>query len=484
MAGCQGDSADSSHEAPAADFTAPEWGAVRGDLEAPAVGPVFDLLAGIDSQVSGLHELLDSDAAAVAVADLPELALRLHHLVTRLDAAHQAAVGMVDSCGALPPGPANLNAWLGASHRLDAARAGRLRRNSVWLSSHSKTASAFAAGTITEAHVNAIRVVADATDARRAAFGEFEPLVLDAAVHSDARVVARIMNAWAETVDPEAADEDADAAYDRRSLHLSEVGEGWDVRGWLPGVLGAELAGVLNEYMERARRAAEGDESVVPMPASARRADALLELARAASAADLSVGARDRANVAITVGIDAAHRCTGCEGQQENGRSCNSTTSTRMLTGASATWAVGNGPGQGFLPRCLARWATCDGEITRVVFGPDSRPLNVGRTHRVVPAYLRRVLELRDGGCIIPGCDRPTGWCEAHHVRHWAAGGETSADNLALICRKHHQELHLGRWLITVSDGIPRATSTPERRRTSARRNPGLRDWHRQREAA
>lgn len=26
-----------------------------------------------------------------------------------------------------------------------------------------------------------------------------------------------------------------------------------------------------------------------------------------------------------------------------------------------------------------------------------------------------------------PGCERPPGLCAAHHARHWAAGGDTSA---------------------------------------------------------
>jgi hypothetical protein len=418
-----------------------------------------------------------------------------------------------------------------------------------------------------------MRVVADATEVRREAFVEFEALVLDVAVQADSRVVSRIMNIWAETVDPEASDEDADAAYGRRSLHLSQVGDGWDVRGWLPGVLGAELAGVLNEFMERAHRntnnpdddgagaegagaGAEGagagadgaGEGFVPV--SARRVDALLDMARAAATAGglaggLSFGARDRAKVAVTIGINAVHTCPACTTGLHHTRPCPHTATEHdgatagagadaavgagadaaaaagtgigtgtgagagldgtghdgadfgtgeaagagcglagaaagsaagmvsavagLFAGTTASWAVGNGPGQGHLPRCLARWATCDGEITRVVLGADSRPLDVGRSQRVVPGYLRTVLNIRDGGCIIPGCDRPPGWCQAHHITHWADSGETSAENLALLCKRHHTELHLGRWTITVTGGVPRAVFVPKPGRASAR---------------
>lgn len=42
--------------------------------------------------------------------------------------------------------------------------------------------------------------------------------------------------------------------------------------------------------------------------------------------------------------------------------------------------------------------------------------------------------------CRYPGCEsRRT---DAHHVRHWAHGGETSLDNLISLCRRHHTTVH------------------------------------------
>ena len=40
-----------------------------------------------------------------------------------------------------------------------------------------------------------------------------------------------------------------------------------------------------------------------------------------------------------------------------------------------------------------ARWLACDGNITRIVIGPDGQPLDVGRTKRVFPPHIRRALE-------------------------------------------------------------------------------------------
>ena len=76
------------------------------------------------------------------------------------------------------------------------------------------------------------------------------------------------------------------------------------------------------------------------------------------------------------------------------------------------------------------RRLACDASLTRVVMGPGSEPLDVGRRTRVVPASLRRALNHRDGGCTHPGCDTPAHWCDAHHITHWADGGGTDSANL------------------------------------------------------
>ena len=52
---------------------------------------------------------------------------------------------------------------------------------------------------------------------------------------------------------------------------------------------------------------------------------------------------------------------------------------------------------------------------------------------------------------------------DAHHVKHWSAGGETSLDNLLLLCSHHHRLVHEGgfrierdyqhRWFFKRPDG-------------------------------
>ncbi|MFF5054073.1 HNH endonuclease signature motif containing protein [Micromonospora sp. NPDC000663] len=63
---------------------------------------------------------------------------------------------------------------------------------------------------------------------------------------------------------------------------------------------------------------------------------------------------------------------------------------------------------------------------------------------------------LRDGGCAFPGCDRPSRWCDGHHVRHWADGGVTALGNAVLLCGHHHRRIHQGDWTVRIApDGQP-----------------------------
>jgi len=96
----------------------------------------------------------------------------------------------------------------------------------------------------------------------------------------------------------------------------------------------------------------------------------------------------------------------------------------------------------------------CDGAITRVVFGPESVVIDVGRARRVVAGPTRRALNARDSHCKWPRCDRPASWTDAHHVIHWTKGGETDLSNMVLLCHRHHWMAHEGGWqLVRTAEG-------------------------------
>lgn len=109
--------------------------------------------------------------------------------------------------------------------------------------------------------------------------------------------------------------------------------------------------------------------------------------------------------------------------------------------------ALRGGAGRSDLPVETVRRLTCDGSVIRLTEDADGNPLDIGRRQRTVPAAIRRALQARDRGCSFPGCERDH-YLDAHHIEHWALGGETSLDNLTLLCTQHHRLLHEGRFRI------------------------------------
>ncbi|MBO1766090.1 HNH endonuclease signature motif containing protein [Allobranchiibius sp. GilTou38] len=88
------------------------------------------------------------------------------------------------------------------------------------------------------------------------------------------------------------------------------------------------------------------------------------------------------------------------------------------------------------------RRLACDADLIPAVLGTESEPLDVGRAKRLFTGGLRTAIIHRDQHCTFPGCDRPPDWCDAHHVRPWWAGGETTLTNAALLCARHHTIVH------------------------------------------
>ena len=89
------------------------------------------------------------------------------------------------------------------------------------------------------------------------------------------------------------------------------------------------------------------------------------------------------------------------------------------------------------------RRLACDASLVTLIESEDGEPLNVGRKTRTISAPLRRALNARDKGCRFPGCAN-TRYLDAHHVEHWANGGETRPSNLVSLCRFHHHSVHEG----------------------------------------
>lgn len=94
------------------------------------------------------------------------------------------------------------------------------------------------------------------------------------------------------------------------------------------------------------------------------------------------------------------------------------------------------------VPPSLVAKTLCDGFVQVALLGSNGEPLRLGRRQRLYTRAQRRALAARDGGCITPGCWKPSGMCEAHHTTPWVEGGVTNVDEGVLLCSFHHHLAH------------------------------------------
>ncbi len=172
--------------------------------------------------------------------------------------------------------------------------------------------------------------------------------------------------------------------------------------------------------------------------AGQRRADALVEIIGAAARADDRDAARATARVTVTMGLESLLQRLDDSG-----------------------FAVTDGHRS--LDAGAARRLACSAEIIPAVLGTDGAPMDVGRAERTFTGSLRTAIVLRDRQCTFPGCDRPPGWCEGHHIVPWWAGGETAKHNGTLLCSRHHHVVHSRGYLANVTESGVEWDLTPGR---------------------
>jgi hypothetical protein len=325
------------------------------------------------------------------------------------------------------------------------------------------TARALAAGDLTVTHA---AVLASGTqDLPAPTVAAAEPVLLEAARRLDPPRLRRLVAHLAVVADPDAAEAQSQRQHGRRGLWVSPTLEGMvAVDGLLEAEAGATLLAALAPLAHPT--SAEDDRS-----GAQRRADALVELARRTlESGRLPQTGGVRPQLTVTVELASLLGQAGLPG--------------------------GDGGVAGPLPAETVRRLACDAALTRVLVtrhphqhpaeglaarlraavallppalgGAPTQPLEVGRATRVVTAAQRAALAVRDGGCVFPGCDRPTAWCDAHHLRHWLHGGPTDLANLALLCRTHHRAVHEGGWHLHRHAHGELTVTPPHRRRPVA----------------
>jgi hypothetical protein len=110
--------------------------------------------------------------------------------------------------------------------------------------------------------------------------------------------------------------------------------------------------------------------------------------------------------------------------------------------------ALAGNEGRSALPIESVKRICCDGHAVVLTEDENGEPLNIGRKSRIIPKAIERALYARDRGCCrFPGCSNHR-FLHSHHIDHWSNGGETSLENLMLLCTKHHTLVHEGGYRI------------------------------------
>jgi hypothetical protein len=401
----------------------------------PAPAPADDL-AGLPAAHREALLALRSAVAFLAAADPTDLdgrhaavvAAELASAASRLGVATVRTLPVIDSDGLWAvSGARSFPVWVAGQHRVPIAtaraqvRLGRTLRDCL-----PATAAAAAAGQITFDHALVLAQLAPTTPQRRDVLADpanecNEEFLVDLARQrsvDDLRVVVRH---WAAASDPDADDRGYVESCDREFFEIARLGDQYVLRGQLT----VENAQVLKTALAAATpvRAADDQRS-----SGQRRAQALADLGQVALDHGL-VGSGRAVRPRITVHVDdlrfRAIVQAACAAPSQGALFTEGPARTRsyataaMLTGD----AVGGAPQfEDGTPVCRALLdkIACDSELNRVIFGPQSQVLDVGRAERTFTGPRRAAIIARDKHCRYPTCTAPPALSEGHHVDHWA----------------------------------------------------------------
>ncbi|HEV7423225.1 MAG TPA: DUF222 domain-containing protein [Mycobacterium sp.] len=311
----------------------------------------------------------------------------------------------------------SMRSWLRGHVRLSAREAARLVSNGRALEQLPVVASEFAEGRVTAEQVSVVAPVA-AMEVQAEAVGqgvdlaEVDATLAEVAATQVHAQLGRVVHHFLSRLDPDGTEPDPTEG---RSLTLSKLLDGsLSIRGELDAVGGEKLQAALESIVQASRPAGDA------RTRSQQLGDALVQLSdNALASGTLPILRAVKPHVAVLIDIaDLVDPATG---------------PATAATGFGAT-----------ISAARARWLACDGNVSRVVFGPDGAPMDLGRSHRVSPPHLRKAVEVRDRHCVFAGCEAPSYWCDVHHLLHWIDGGETSLENSALLCERHHTKVHHG----------------------------------------
>ncbi|HVB27399.1 MAG TPA: DUF222 domain-containing protein [Mycobacteriales bacterium] len=359
---------------------------------------------------SAVDELLGCDPAALPDVVLEEEIAELRRQIDRCEAAYLLRLAALDRRGIALAEHGSTASWVRTTLRLSPATAHRdvhLARDLV--DALPLTRWALADGEISATHAQLIASVRrvltpEGMAAAEAHLVEVARQVTPVELHG---ALTHVKNAYA----PARLHAEEQNDYANRRLHTTPGIHGNGIGTWQLHPVGHET--VMTAIHALSRPIAGDDRT----PAQ-RRADALISIAEIAMrSGELPITGGVKPHASVLVSWE---------------------TLEQRVPAPAADYALGATSGSEWVRRLL-----CDAEISRIVTGPAGEILDAGRAVRTFSAAQTRAIVARDRRCIWPGCDRPPGWCEGHHIIHWADGGPSAVDNGALLCGRHHDRVHV-----------------------------------------
>ncbi len=169
-------------------------------------------------------------------------------------------------------------------------------------------------------------------------------------------------------------------------------------------------------------------------------------LASVTSATDLRTADQRRADALVDLGIAALHdpHLPKAQGMRP---SIHVTVAVSTLLGLDEQ--PGELAGHGPIPASVARHLAADqtGTWRRLLTDPATgHLLDYGHTTYRPPRDLTEYVIARDQTCTFPGCARAAAHCDIDHRIPYNKGGNTTPENLAALCRRHHRLKHEADW--------------------------------------
>lgn len=374
-----------------------------------------------------LDALGSIDLDGLVDADLESAVTCLQQQRSRLEAAEARLLDRWESSrvwqesGAKSPA-----AWLAWRQRIPIQIARQRMRHAREVRDLPAISSAWAAGEIDRSHVATIlgarnprTETAFLGDGEVAAAESGHEVLLDHARSMPFSSFKRICDRWQIVVDPDGAEQRAEANRAARDVSLAQsLGDMYYGRVTLDPVSGQvvadTLAAIERELFEADWAAAKHRLGRKPLvhelgrTSGQRRADALVEMAVRARTAPRD-GNRPRPLFTVVVGLETLQ-----------GPILELLNRTTLAPGTVVPWLS-------------------EADVERIVFDPPSRVVDVGSKRRFFRGALRRALEVRDRTCFHPSCDEVPQRPEADHIDPVSEGGDTTQTNGRWGCGFHNR---------------------------------------------